>query len=103
MKLIGEKVNYKNYMRKLLIYFIAVIILYSSCASNKEFKVDGETILVEPYGWANKDTRYNENVLYEVNIGNVIWSFILVETIIIPVWLTGWELFEPIKLKQEKK
>lgn len=87
-------------MKKILTLLIALVIL-SSCADSKEFEIEGKTVIVEPYGWANKESRYNENVIYEISAGNVIWSIIGVETIVLPVWLTGWQLFEPIKLKEE--
>lgn len=85
-------------MRKLLTLLLVVLIL-TSCASSQTFIIDGEKTVVEPYGWANKQTRKNENVVYEVSLGNVIWSIIGFETIIVPVWLTGWKLYEPVRLK----
>lgn len=37
-----------------------------------------------------------EGVTYEACIGNIVWDVIAVETIVIPIWLTGWELYEPV-------
>jgi hypothetical protein len=86
-------------MKKILSILFVVLILVSSCASPKTFVIDGQRTEVKPYGWANKESRYNEQVVYEVNLGNVIWSAIGIETIVLPVWLTGWQLFEPVRLK----
>lgn len=86
-------------MKKTLLILFVTIILVSSCASPKTFMIDGQRTEVKPYGWANKDNRYNDKVVYEPSIGNVVWSIIGIETIVLPVWLTGWQLFEPERLK----
>lgn len=39
-------------------------------------------------------TKKIEGVTYEA--GNIVWDVIAVETIVIPIWLTGWELYEPV-------
>jgi hypothetical protein len=83
------------------IIFIALLcILATSCAHEKGFIINGEVVTVEPYGWANKEAKYNDSIVYEVSAGNVFWSIVGVETIVIPVYLTGWELFEPVKIKK---
>lgn len=41
-------------------------------------------------------TRKVDGVKYEVCFGNVAWSVVGLETIIVPLWLTGWELYEPV-------
>jgi len=38
------------------------------------------------------------NVRYDVVWGNVIWSIILCETLVAPVVLVGWYLWEPVGL-----
>lgn len=86
-------------MKKINIILILFVIILSSCASSKTFQIDGKEVEVKPYGWANKEASYNNNVIYEVSLGNAIWSVIGFETIILPIWLTGWQLFEPVKLK----
>jgi hypothetical protein len=65
--------------------------------------IEGEAKVVRPYGWANAKARKNENVIYEVNAGNVVWSILGIQTIILPVWLTGWQLYEPVDVKPESK
>lgn len=57
-------------------------------------------VTVTPYGLINGDKKV-ERVEYKLSVGNLIWSFLLVKTIGIPIWLIGWELFEPVGLKQE--
>lgn len=38
----------------------------------------------------------NPDVAYRLIIGNIIWSCILVETIIAPIYFIGFSLYEPI-------
>jgi hypothetical protein len=92
-----------NKMRKLSMISLAIILTLISCADSKELVVDGKKITVEPYGWADADVNKIEGVEYQVNFGNVVWSVIGVETVIVPIWLTGWELFEPVKVKDTAK
>jgi len=91
-------------MKKLLLILSVITLLLSSCAKSKEFHIsDTETIYAEPYGWGNYQTTQIDTVVYDVNVGNVIWSVILLETIIAPVYFTGWSIMEPVRLKTKKE
>ena len=50
----------------------------------------------EPYGWANYNSKKNPNIEYEIVVGNVAWSLICSASLVIPVILTGWYLYEPV-------
>ena len=52
-------------------------------------------------GIANPQDR-SDHMCYELSIGNVVWSFILVETVIAPVYFVGWSLWNPIGSKGPK-
>lgn len=41
-------------------------------------------------------TNKIEGVTYEACFENIVWDVIAVETIVIPIWPTGWELYEPV-------
>ena len=72
-------------------------LMICSCAEPKRFrKQDGTVFTAEPYGWANYQTKAIKGVKYEINIPNVVLSTIFAETIITPVLITGYELFEPV-------
>ena len=81
------------------------MMIFIGCAEDRTFYLEEsnehniKSIHATPYGWATHETRKNKNVVYEVCLGNVIWSIVGFETIFVPVWLTGWEIYEPIKLK----
>ena len=84
-------------MKKLFGLLLIAIIALSSCADSKTFeRADGTKFVAEPYGWANYQTKKIEGVIYEACIGNIVWDVIAAETIVIPIWLTGWELYEPV-------
>lgn len=84
-------------MKKLFGLLLIAIIALSSCADSKTFeRADGTKFVAEPYGWANYQTKKIEGVTYEACIDNIIWDVIAAETIVIPIWLTGWELYEPV-------
>jgi hypothetical protein len=55
------------------------------------------------YGFFNEDNSKSQNMCYEVSIGNVIWSILLAETIVFPVYFIGWSLWEPVGLKVNGK
>lgn len=84
-------------MKKLLVLLVMALAMFTSCADSKTFKkADGTSFVAEPYGWGNYQAKRIEGVIYEVNVGNIVWDVVLFETIIVPVWLTGWELYEPV-------
>lgn len=80
-------------MKRLLILLVTVMALCASCADSKVFeRVDGTKFVAEPYGWANYQSKKIEGVTYEACFGNIV----AIETVIVPVWLTGWELYQPV-------
>lgn len=83
-------------MKKLIILIMSALMI-CSCAESKKFrKQDDSVFTAEPYGWANYETRKIKGVKYEVNITNVVLSSIFVETVIAPILITGYDLFEPV-------
>jgi len=47
----------------------------------------------------------NPDIKYKIIVGNVVWSVLLAETIVAPIYFFGWSLYEPTRLKvdNEKK
>jgi hypothetical protein len=88
-------------MKKLVI-MLALALTMGSCADSKDFEIDGKNVTVEPYGWFDT-TQENDSIKYKVNVGNIIWSAIFSETIVVPVLLTGTELYEPVSKKKVNK
>ena len=84
---------------------IAAILLFMmlfmvGCAGNKtiEYK-DSKTntvskITFQPYGIFDDEKR-NPNIYYSLSWGNIFWSVVFSETLIIPGILCGFYLWEP--------
>lgn len=52
------------------------------------------------YGVLNESSSRSKHVCYEVSFGNVIWSFILIETVVFPAYFIGFSLFNPVRMKK---
>ena len=85
-------------MKKLLVMLVLAIVMLSSCADSKTLVINGKETVVEPYGWADSQDAKVPGVVYKVNVGNIVWSVLLSETIVVPIWLTGWQIMEPIRV-----
>lgn len=72
-----------------------VFALLAGCGQNKEIK--GK--VYGTYGLINGDEMKNPEIEYRLIIGNVIWSCLLIETIIAPIYFIGFSLYEPIEPK----
>uniref|UniRef100_A0A6M3LMX0 Lipoprotein n=1 Tax=viral metagenome TaxID=1070528 RepID=A0A6M3LMX0_9ZZZZ len=58
-----------------------------------------KTATIGTYGLINKDDDMNPNVKYRLIVGNFIWSIILAETIIAPIYFIGFSIYEPVGVK----
>jgi hypothetical protein len=79
--------------------FIAILLVIatlslSACGSDKV--INGKTYIT--YGLFNPEDR-DSKIQYKVIVGNIIWSVLLSETIVAPIYFLGWSLFEPIRAK----
>jgi hypothetical protein len=92
----------KRMKKTLTILAIATVFIasLSSCAERKTFQV-GQNDYIEalPYGPADADDVRMDTVVYQTSTGNIVWSIIFSESVVIPVWLIGWDLYEPVRLK----
>lgn len=78
-------------MKKLTSLLLIVVTLFSfGCAQSKV--IDGKRY--DPKGVFTLDDK-DKGIHYRVSVGNVVWSVITLESVIIPVILCGWYLWEP--------
>jgi hypothetical protein len=90
-------------MKKILFLFLLSFLMFS-CAEQKTFtNSKNEEFIAKPYGWANEESQKIDTVVYEINAGNAILSILFSETIIAPLYLTGWEIYEPVRLKNKNE
>ena len=83
----------------IILSIIFIGILLNSCAHSKTMEIGGKSVIVEPYGWMNETEMKNDSVVYRVNTGNVVWSVVTFETVVVPIILTGNYLYEPVRKK----
>ena len=77
----------------LTITMLTLIVLTNvGCGHNKE--IEGK--VYGTYWLLNESDMKNPDIQYRLIIGNVIWSCVLVETIIFPIYFIGFSLYEPI-------
>lgn len=83
-------------MKKIITaWLVTLSVFFSGCG--QELVVKGKTY--PTYGFLNMDKYRSDNVCYDVSIGNVIWSVILIETVIAPVYFVGFSIFNPVRMK----
>lgn len=89
-------------MKKLIAAVLASTLLLSACGQPQSLNVNGNTKHYPTYGFFNESTDRSKNVCYEVSVGNIVWSIILIETIIAPIYFIGFSLFNPVSVKTDK-
>lgn len=79
-------------MKKLISIIVVSVLLTVNCAGTK--MLNGTEY--KSYGVLSTD-RKKENVCYETRKKSIVLSIIFCETIIVPLVLLGYKLFEPEK------
>lgn len=83
-------------MKKILLFAVIAACLLASCSDSKTFTdSNGSKFTAEPYGWGNFETQKIEGVKYKLNVPDVVISCIFCETIIVPVLITAFDMWEP--------
>jgi len=62
--------------------------------------IDG--ITYGTYGIVNKDEMRNLNIQYEISGWSIFWSIVFCETVIVPIYFIGWDLYQPVGKKDPK-
>ncbi len=86
-------------MKKLLLVFMFSALLFSSCADSKTLELNSKIRTFEPYGLIDKDEFKNDSIQYKLSVGNIVWSVILSETFVAPVYFIRFQLYEPVAVK----
>lgn len=82
-------------MKSRLIALLLVLALFATACSDSKV-LDGREY--DTYGLFNEDEVKAPHVRYRIVVGNVVWSVLLVETIVAPLYFIGFDLFEPVEL-----
>lgn len=81
-------------MKKIISAFVMSAMLMSLAGCAKEATINGKTI--EPYGLVNQDAKKVPGVQYQISPVAAIVAIVLVETVVVPVYIVGWDLYEPV-------
>lgn len=93
---VNEMLLKQNDMKKLLVVLLTIVsLILTGCSDSKKLIVDGKEVNVEPYGLFNQDTKRVDGVVYKISPTNVIVGLIFSETVVVPVYIVGWDLLEP--------
>lgn len=55
----------------------------------------------DTYGLINKKENKNPDIKYKIIIGNIVWSVLLVETLVAPFYFIGFSMWEPVRVIEE--
>lgn len=89
-------------MKKAILFAAMVLLLFAGCADSKTFKkADGTEFVAQPYGWMNKEDRI-EGVEYQMCEVNIVISVVFSETLVVPILITGLNLYEPVLYNEPK-
>lgn len=81
-----------------MVVILALVLATTSCGGGAPKPVD--PLKAYPsYGIFNEDTDKSQNVCYKMSPLSVILSIIFIETVIVPVYLVGWDLWDPYRIK----
>ncbi len=53
------------------------------------------------FGLANREEMENPKIKYEISLTNAIVAGLLCETIVVPIYVVGWDLWVPVGLKSQ--
>jgi len=86
---------FKKSLKKFVVgsLIIAMASISTGCGDTK--KIDG--ITYDTYGILNKGENRNTEIKYRIVIGNIVWSVILVSTIVAPIYFLGFSMYEPTR------
>ncbi len=82
-------------MKKLIatVALVAATLALTGCGADPK-TIDG--ITYGTFGLANEKEMRNEKIQYEISGWSIFWSVIFCETIVVPVYFIGWDLYQPI-------
>lgn len=78
---------------------VLLTVTLSSCGNDKTFIINGKEVVAETYGLMNDDKKV-PGVEYEVSFGSVFWAVVLSETLIVPIYIVGWDIMQPVKVNE---
>jgi len=82
-------------MKKYLVIILCCVFLTGVFGCGDSKVIDGKEI--QTYGLINKEEVRDPNIKYRLVVGNVVWGFVLAETIAAPIYFFGFSIYEPVE------
>ena len=76
---------------------VSVALLTTACGGER---LNG--VWYDSFGLANDTARRDPSVVYEISASSVVWAVVLSETVVVPIYIVGWDLYTPIRLAPQK-
>ena len=89
-------------MKKLVALALATSIALAGCEPSYRTLPtgpNGEMEKYRTYGLLNADTAKSDKVCYELSIMKLVLSIALIETVLVPFYFIGWDIFDPVSIK----
>lgn len=83
-----------NKFKKIAI-MVTMAVMLAACGNDKD--ING--VNYGTCGAINADTCKDPKIVYEVSAGSVVWAIVLFETVVFPVYIIGWDLYQPVRAR----
>lgn len=81
-------------------FMVAVSLLLTGCGADDKV-INGTKY--STYGLIDADENKNPNIQYKVSGWSIVWSVVFIQTIIVPIYFIGFDLYEPVGPKDQEK
>lgn len=81
-------------MKRYIAIFMCLILLTFIAGCGNPRTVDG--ITYDTWGLINKGEKHNPQIRYRANIPSIILAVLFVETIVVPIYVIGFNFMEPV-------
>ena len=82
--------------RSLLAAVLASALLLTACGAEDK-TING--ITYGTYGLVNEHEMRNPKIQYEISGWSIFWSIVFCETVVAPIYFIGWDLYQPVGVK----
>jgi len=79
--------------QKIGIALLLSIFLFA-CSESGMYDINDKTVLVKPYGIMSTEDK-KDGIIYEVSPPNILVAIIFAPTVVVPLYIVGWDLYEP--------
>jgi hypothetical protein len=83
--------------KKLLKLKLVAALCLSLTACNNYKTIDG--VRYNTFGLVNLTIVASPDIEYEISIGSAIFALLFFETVIVPIYILGWDIMQPVGKK----